>query len=320
LVQSDLCICDRTIDDSIRRKFERQLEKDEGASVRHYLGDQATDLLLLAEPSAREKELSDILMNHNTLQSNLTLAQQTIDDLTNEIGGREDLGADIKGASDTRNRASDDLKKYQTEIATKRALLEVKNAEHKRRQEKLASQSTDRDVQNKSDCKKSAEECETGIKEAIDKIVEKSKVRVAKLASEVFLKLTNAPALYQGIEITDEYELKIKTVGGVIRPVWDQMPSAGQSQIIATSFIAALNSYSAREAPVVIDTPVGRLDPIHKGNLIKFYPDLGPQVIILYQPNELTSEDIAPISKYVSSEWRFERDPKNPDATTVTRM
>jgi DNA sulfur modification protein DndD len=321
LIQSDLCICDRPIDETIRRKFERQLDRDQGTSVRHYLGDQATELLLSAEPSAREKELSDMLTLHIGLRSNLTLTEQTIADLTKEIGIRKDLGLDIQAASDTRNRATEDLKRYQEELGAKKALLDMKSAEHKRRQQKLADQSADKEVKNKIDCIKSAEECEAGIKEAIDKIVEKSKSRVAQLASEVFLKLTNAPALYQGIEITaDEYELRIKTVGGVVRAVWEQMPSAGQSQIIATSFIAALNRYSAREAPVVIDTPVGRLDPIHKSNLIKFYPELGPQVIILYQPNELTSEDIAPISKYVSTEWIFERDPHNPDATIIRRV
>jgi len=320
LIQSNLCICDRPIDELIRQKFERQLERDEGISVRKYLGDQATDLLLLAEPTAQEKELSDMLVNHNTMQSNLTLTQQTIDDLTKEIGQRADIPTDIKGTNDLRNRAAEDLSNYQKEIASKKALLELKSAEHKRRQEKLTAQSTDKDVKNQSNCKESAEECEAGIIEVIDNIVEKSKIGVATLASEVFLRLTNAPQLYQGIEITDEYELKIKTIGGVIRPVWDQMPSAGQSQIIAASFIAALNRYSAKEAPIVIDTPIGRLDPIHKSNLIKYYPDLGSQIVILYQPNELTPEDIAPIFKYISSEWKFDRNPKNPDATLVTKM
>ena len=320
LIQSDRCICDRPIDDSIRQRFERQLEKDLGVSMRQYLGDQATDLLLSAQPSALEKGLYDILTQRSNLVSNLVLTEQKVADLSKEIGDSKDLGADIIAAADTRNRAAADLEKYSDEQRTKRAEQDVKSAEYRRRQQKLAEQFTDEDIKNKKTHLKSSEQCETGIKEAIDKLVEKSKKRVADLASEIFLDLTNAPKLYQGIEITDEYELKIKTVGGITRPVWDQMPSAGQSQMIATSFIAALNRYTAREAPVIIDTPIGRLDPIHKKNLIKFYPDMGPQVIILYQPNELGPEDIAPIAKHVSSEWLFERDPHNPDATLIRRM
>ncbi len=319
LILSDLCICDRPMTMPITEKFQRQLDSEQNASVRHYIGEQATDLLLLAEPAALENKLSDILTQKSSLLSNLRLNEQTLDELNKEIGERKDLGKDIEAASDTRNRAAEDLRKYREEINQKKASWDFKNAEYNRRQEKLAAQSADKDVKEKSLCVKSSEECKAGINETIDKMVEKSKSRVAQLASEVFLKLTNAPSLYQGIEITDDYELRIKTVGGVVRPVWDQMPSAGQSQIIATAFIAALNKYSAREAPVVIDTPVGRLDPIHKNNLIKFYPELGSQVIILYQPNELTPADIAPIQKYVSSDWLFERDPHNPDATIIRR-
>jgi DNA sulfur modification protein DndD len=320
LIQSDRCICERPIDSSIKERFERQLEQDSGASTRQYMGDQATDLLLSAQPSALEKDLYDLLTQRSGLFSNLGLAEQKIEELSKEIGQREDLSDDIKGAADTRDRAAKDLERYKDELKTKRAELDVRSSEYRRRQQKLADLFTDEDIASKKAHLRSAELCELGINEAIDNLVEKSKSRVTELASEVFLKLTNAPALYQGIEITEEYELKIRTIGGVTRPVWDQMPSAGQSQIIATSFIAALNRYSAREAPIIIDTPVGRLDPVHKNNLIRFYPEMGPQVVILYQPNELGAEDIAPIGKYISSEWLFERDPHNPDATLIRRM
>lgn len=319
LIQGDRCICDRPIDESIRKRFERQLDEDSGVSIRQYLGDQATDLLLSAQPSALEKVLYDILTQRSNLLSNLVLAEQKIEDFSKEIGSGKDLGADIVAAADTRNRAAADLERYSDELRTKKAELDVKSAEYRRRQQKLAEQFTDKDVKSKKTHLESSEQCETGIKEAIDNLVEKSKKRVADLSSEIFLDLTNAPKLYQGIEITDEYELRIKTVGGITRSVWDQMPSAGQSQMIATSFIAALNRYTAREAPVIIDTPIGRLDPIHKKNLIKFYPDMGPQVIILYQPNELGAEDITPIAKYVSSEYTFERDPHNPDASLIRK-
>lgn len=320
LIQSDRCICDRPIDDSIRQKFERQLDKDSGVSTRQYLGDQATDLLLSTQPSALEKGLYDILTQHSNLVSNLVLTEQKIEDLSKEIGGSKDLGADIIAAADTRDRAAADLEKYSDELKTKRAELDVKSAEYRRRQQKLADQFTDKDIEDKKTHLKSSEQCESGIGEAINRLVEKRKKTVADLSSEIFLTLTNAPKLYQGIEITDEYELKIKTLGGIARSVWDQNPSAGQSEVIATSFIAALNRYTAREAPVIIDTPIGRLDPIHKRNLIKFYPDMGPQVVILYQPTELTPEDIAPIAEYVSSEYIFERDPHNPDATLISRI
>lgn len=319
LIQSDSCICDREISKIIRERWERQLDKDSGTSIRQYLGDQATDLLISSEPGAREKELYDALADHSNLYSSLVTIEQKIETLTKEIGTSQDLTADIIGAADTRNRAAKDIDTYTEDLRNKKAELDFKAQEYRRRQQKLAEQYTDKEIDNKNAHFKAAEQCEEGIKEAIDKLVQKNKKRVNDLASEVFLKLTNAPKLYQGIDITDEYELKIKTVGGITRSVWDQNPSAGQSQMIATSFIAALNRYTAREAPIIIDTPIGRLDPIHKKNLINFYPDLGLQVIILYQPSELNENDITPMEKHVFSEWLFERDPNNPDITIIRK-
>lgn len=319
VLQSDFCICDRPIDQPIRERFERILEKDFEVSTLQYLGDQATELLFSSQPDALEKDLYEILVQRRDLESNLTLQNQTIADLDMDIGGRKDLAADIKAAEDTRQRAAADLQKYTIEKQAKEMDLDTKTSEYNRRQAKLAEQFTDKDIENKKTHLRSSGACETAVNEAIDLLVDKSKQKVAELASKVFLDLTNAPKLYQGIEITDEYELKIKTIGGTTRPVWDQSPSPGQSQIIATAYIAALNRYTAREAPVIIDTPIGRLDPIHKKNIIKYYPEIGPQVVILYQPSELSPEDIKPIAKCIASEWLLERDPNNPDASIFRR-
>jgi DNA sulfur modification protein DndD len=155
--------------------------------------------------------------------------------------------------------------------------------------------------------------------EAIDILVDRIKTNVSDLASRTFLHLTNSPNLYKGIEITDDYELRIVTKGGITRPVWEQMPSSGQSEIIATSFISALNRYTAREAPVIIDTPMGRLDPTHKDNLVQFYPDIGPQVIVLYQPSELSQKDIELIAKSIMLEYRLVRDSQNVDNTVIAK-
>ena len=158
------------------------------------------------------------------------------------------------------------------------------------------------------------------INSVIDEIIASRQSEVEKLASEIFIKLTNAPNLYTGIQLNPEYELQIKTIGNRVRNVWDQEPSAGSSQIIAYSFISALNRFTAREAPVIIDTPIGRLDPIHKENLIRYFHDIGPQVLILYQPSELHDNDIRKMRRYISSEWELKRDSTDPYITKIFNL
>jgi len=245
-----------------------------------------------------------------------------IERLNKEIGDQKDLSSDIRAKEATRKNAAEDLEEKKRKRDENNGIIIAKNADLERMRSKLVDEEQmNKDIKLKSQHLKSCKDCKSAIIFAIESLVDETRREVQQLASDIFVNhLTNNPKLYRGIEITDNFELKIKTIAGTTLPVWIQAPSAGQSQIIATSFIAALNRYTAREAPVVIDTPIGRLDPVHRNNLIKYYPKIGPQVLILYQPSELTDTDISPIGKYVSSEWLMTRDPANPDATMVSEV
>ena len=58
--------------------------------------------------------------------------------------------------------------------------------------------------------------------------------------------------------------------------------SAGEKQIYAIAMLDALARTSGRRLPVVIDTPLGRLDSQHRSNLVtSYFPRASHQVILL---------------------------------------
>jgi len=64
--------------------------------------------------------------------------------------------------------------------------------------------------------------------------------------------------------------------------------SAGEKQMYATALLWALRSVSGRALPIVIDTPMGRLDSDHRGTLLdRFLPYAAHQVIILSTDTEI---------------------------------
>lgn len=64
--------------------------------------------------------------------------------------------------------------------------------------------------------------------------------------------------------------------------------SAGMKQLTATSLLWALKEVSGRQLPVVIDTPLARIDLRHQHNLLsRYYPEAGGQVILLPTDSEL---------------------------------
>ena len=77
--------------------------------------------------------------------------------------------------------------------------------------------------------------------------------------------------------------------------------SSGQKQIIATALIWGISEYIAEDIPMIIDTPLGRLDERNQSLILnKFYPEVSKQVIILPTPSELKHEGFKSLIKYIS--------------------
>src|SRR5690606_31124027 len=64
--------------------------------------------------------------------------------------------------------------------------------------------------------------------------------------------------------------------------------SAGERQIIAVATIWAILRASGRPLPLVIDTPLGRLDSLHRNALIdRFFSSASHQVVLLATDTEI---------------------------------
>ena len=117
---------------------------------------------------------------------------------------------------------------------------------------------------------------------AIDEHRSRLLSEVESEASKRFMSLIATPE-YQGLKINENYGLSIIDHQG--RPV--DLRSSGAEQIVALSLIQALGSLSASNAPLMIDTPFGRLDLEHRRNVLDQLPEFGDQVILLAHEGEL---------------------------------
>ncbi|EGR3961233.1 DNA sulfur modification protein DndD [Vibrio cholerae] len=100
-----------------------------------------------------------------------------------------------------------------------------------------------------------------------------------KLARKEDVQLTaSINPLTFDVELMDEYGIKINR----------KAMSAGEKQIYAISILEALGRTSGRKLPIIIDTPLGRLDSHHRDKLVEnYFPTASHQVVILSTDTEI---------------------------------
>lgn len=117
------------------------------------------------------------------------------------------------------------------------------------------------------------------------------KANVIKTEFEsMLLKLFRKQDEFGKIEF-DTNTFSIRLYNDKMREISIQDRSAGEMQMISSALIWALTRASNLKLPVVIDTPLGRLDSYHRSHLIEhYYRHLGNQVIILSTDTEITKD------------------------------
>ena len=100
-------------------------------------------------------------------------------------------------------------------------------------------------------------------------------------------KLANKKNLINKIVMeSDSLTIKYLSEDGI--EVSQDSLSAGEQQLMVISILWALSICSKKKLPVIIDTPLSRLDSLHRTALINtYFPNAGEQTIILSTDSEI---------------------------------
>lgn len=144
---------------------------------------------------------------------------------------------------------------------------------------------------------------QTTFEKALSEFRHRVKRRVELVASEIFTRLSTETE-YAELRINDQYGLQIVGPQGRVIPEI----SAGYAQIVALSLVGALNRCATREGPVVMDSPLGRLDAGHRDRVLRYVPSMGDQVVLLVQSREFDRDrDLPSLGSTVSREYVIRR-------------
>lgn len=121
--------------------------------------------------------------------------------------------------------------------------------------------------------------------------------------TDCYKKLANKKHLIQSIEMDPE-TLDIKYYDEGRHPVDKNSLSAGEKQLMVVSILWALAICSRKKLPVIIDTPLSRLDSLHRRALITtYFPAASDQTIILSTDSEINRDYYNMMKKDIGSEF-----------------
>ncbi len=220
----------------------------EKSSIEDIIDDLQTKLEEIRHQLSRMPE-EDIA----ALERKLTKFQRDRDDYLSQIGSLEER-----------------LRRIDSEIESVRRKKD--EAEAKERRLRLLTR--------KEDLAQRAADAIARIKE---EFFEYSRGEIEKATKEVFSTLAWKQEHFQDIQLDSNFRLEVIDRWGL--PTRQEL-SAGERQILSLSFICAMAKVSGEDAPLVMDTPFGRLSGNHLTAVAENLPGLASQLVLFVTDRE----------------------------------
>lgn len=117
---------------------------------------------------------------------------------------------------------------------------------------------------------------------------------------EMYRLLSSKSGLIQDLVIDDKtYEITIRDRNG--HEMRKSSLSAGEKEVFAVSLLWGLAQTSQLKLPIVIDTPLSRLDSTHRDNIINnYFPNAADQVVILSTDMEIDKNYFIQLEPHLS--------------------
>lgn len=116
-----------------------------------------------------------------------------------------------------------------------------------------------------------------------EQFFEQTRHEIEAATREVFAELAWKQKHFQDIKLDQDFRLEVIDRWGT--PTRKEL-SAGERQILSLSFICAMAKVSGEAAPLVMDTPFGRLSGNHLSAVAENLPDLASQLILFVTDRE----------------------------------
>ena len=286
LLEADTCVCGNCIGEKESNFISEQLKNIEDAGIVSEENSRIESLRMDLKRISKYKtpNLDRLLLDRDCIIDDIEENKQVTDKLkkdTETVSEREtdEIWRKVGQQEQAVEEADQRVKRLQKEIES---LQQQQDNLNRQRGELLNS---DRETAMLNKQFQLAQGLHNAAAELIDWYTENCQQTIENQASYFHKIVTNKPDEYEGIVLKNGYNLRLKqTNGDIVNP---QSLSEGEKQALVFPFIAGLNLASGKAAPLMIDTPFGKLDGHHQENIVKSLPQIPSQVILLATDRDL---------------------------------
>lgn len=204
--------------------------------------------------------------------------------------------------AEEQGQAKERLKQVEAELHQDRLLLALRERERIQALERLdAAGDADERVQR-------AVKTQLVLEQYRERVTELKIQELEQSIAHYFNLLCRKRVLVREVRI-DRKRFTVELFGPNRMPLPKSDLSAGEKQLYAMALLWALRAISGRALPIIVDTPMGRLDSTHRNTLLKqFFPHAAHQVLVLSTDTEITPEAYTRLQPAVSHTFHLEYD------------
>ena len=239
----------------------------------------AQDVLgLVAKREALQKKIRELVNRYSKIEG------------VDRDGSLAKLNAELTGVNATLDQRQRELGDVERQMSGLKGTIDQERALYSREHEKFVQANPVKSMVGR------AERVSNLIGDLIPQLYALKVEQLAAAMTDVYKKLAHKKQVHR-IHIDESGQTTIMSKEGEeIR--FDK--SAGENQVFATALLAGLAEISGIDAPLVVDTPLGRLDSTHRANILKYWvSDKKRQVILLSQDKEIDRDTYASLEPNV---------------------
>jgi DNA sulfur modification protein DndD len=325
LLEEDRCVCGRTLADGHREHVERELARFSSASSEPSEdGPASTEIAAQLEALRRARSkvetaarrFEELQVKKIDLDEELSALDTRLAQVENQI-----KSIDLDQANTLRELISElerELVLSHREQAGLAERIEQKKKELAAKEREVRKLSEVEGVVKALTAQADLLERTHTAFEAL--LVRSAKARRDKIedrANEFFRKITNKQHGFSSMFIADDFTFGIRAADGSC-PDMDNI-SEGEKQVVAFCFVMGLNRYARTQAPVMIDTPMARLDKVHRVNMANALRDIGQQTVLFVTDMDLEAGVGEIFADFVDREFEILHDQETLSSTIVVK-